>query len=367
VSGAADPRTVLTLDAGGTTFTFSALRGGMEAAPPLTLPAHGADLERCLGQLVSGFQQARDAAGGCEAISFAFPGPADYRRGIIGDLCNLPGFRGGVPLGPLLEARFGCPVFINNDGDLFAYGEALGGFLPEVNGALEAAGSPRRFRNLIGLTLGTGFGGGLVRGGELVLGDNGAAGEIWLLRHRDQPDSFAEEGVSIRALRRVYAETAGLDPQEVPEPKVLADIARGGAPGHREAALEAFARLGRVAGDALANALTLFDGLAVLGGGLSGAADLFMPALMGELNGSLRGIQGGTVDRLELKAHRWEEAQDRAAFLGSRVLELPVPGTDRQVPYDPMKRTAVGLSRLGTSRAVALGAYAFALHELDAR
>ncbi|HJV23911.1 MAG TPA: ROK family protein, partial [Holophagaceae bacterium] len=216
---AQDPRTVLTLDAGGTTFTFAALRGGREVMTPFTVPAHGEDLDRCLGQLAQGFERARTEAGACEAISFAFPGPADYARGIIGDLGNLPGFRGGVPLGPLLEARFGCPVFLNNDGDLFAYGEALGGFLPEVNAALAAAGSHRRHRNLIGLTLGTGFGGGLVRAGELVLGDNGAAGEVWLLRHRDLRDTSVEEGVSIRAVRRVYAEVAGVDPEGVPEPK----------------------------------------------------------------------------------------------------------------------------------------------------
>jgi glucokinase len=33
--------------------------------------------------------------------------------------------------------------------------------------------------------------------------------------------------------------------------------------------------------------------------------------------------------------------------------------------YDPMARTGVGMSRLGTSEAVAIGAYAFALHKLD--
>ncbi len=59
------------------------------------------------------------------AISFAFPGPADYIHGIIGDLPNFPAFRGGIALGPYLEERFGMPVFINNDGNLFAYGEAI--------------------------------------------------------------------------------------------------------------------------------------------------------------------------------------------------------------------------------------------------
>ena len=60
------------------------------------------------------------------AISFAFPGPADYPNGIIGGwLPNFPSFRDGVALGPFLQEKFGVPVFINNGGDLFAYAFAL--------------------------------------------------------------------------------------------------------------------------------------------------------------------------------------------------------------------------------------------------
>ena len=66
------------------------------------------------------------------AISFAFPGPADYPRGIIGGyLPNFPSFRDGVALKDFLEERFGIPTFINNDGDLYAYGEALGVHCPK--------------------------------------------------------------------------------------------------------------------------------------------------------------------------------------------------------------------------------------------
>ena len=45
----------------------------------------------------------------------------------------------------------------------------------------------------------------------------------------------------------------------------------GNAPGDRAAAVEAFRRLGEVVGDAMANALTLIDSLAVIGGGVVGA------------------------------------------------------------------------------------------------
>src|ERR1039458_3384052 len=163
-----DSRIVMTLDAGGTNFRFSAMRGNQQVAETIAMPSEATNLERCLLKITEGFMRVqRLCPAPAVAISFAFPGPADYPHGIIGDLGNLPCFRGGVALGPMLEAQFGIPVFINNDGDLFAYGEAIGGFLPYVNDLLGKAGSPKRFSNLLGVTLGTGLGGGIVRNGEL--------------------------------------------------------------------------------------------------------------------------------------------------------------------------------------------------------
>jgi glucokinase len=363
-----DRRVVLTLDAGGTSFRFSAISGNGEIAPGVTLPSRGDDLAACLAQIVEGFARVRDAAGGAvAALSFAFPGPADYAAGVIGDLGNLPGFRGGVALGPMLEDRFGVPVFLNNDGDLFTYGEALHGLLPEVNRLLAEAGSTRRYRNLLGVTLGTGFGGGIVRDGELYLGDNGAAGEIWLVRNKLDRECPAEEGVGIRAVRSVYARGARIAPDAAPEPSEIAAIARRESPGDERAAREAFRRMGEVAGDAIANAVTLLDGLIVVGGGLAGAAGLFLPALVGELNGALEQLSGERVPRLELSAFNLEDEGERRRFLSGRAREVVVPGSNRTVLYEPQKRTGVGLSRLGTSRAVALGAYAWALRALDGR
>jgi glucokinase len=363
-----DPRVVLTLDAGGTKFVFNAMRSGKLLLDPLSFPSRADDLEACLGQICGGFDAVFAASGGqAAALSFAFPGPADYRAGVIGDLGNLPAFRGGVALGPMLEDRYGVPVFINNDGDLFTYGEALGGLQPWVNEQLERAGSPRRFRNLIGFTLGTGLGGGVVHDGKLLLGDNSAAGEVCLLRHRDQPRSFAEEGASIRALRREYAQRAGIPAGAAPEPREIAAIARSQAPGAAAAAREAFTRLGEVAGDAIAQALTLIDGLVVVGGGLSEAAPLFMPALLGELNGSLAAPDGRSIARLELSVFDLDDPRGLESFLGSEPRQVRVPGSTRTVPYDPRKRTGVGGSRLGTSAAISLGAYAFALERLNRR
>ncbi|MDE5636865.1 MAG: ROK family protein, partial [Alistipes sp.] len=149
-----DKRIVVTLDAGGTNFVFGAMQANEFIVEPLTVPSNAHDLDLCLRTMVDGFRQIISRLDEQPtAISFAFPGPADYPNGIIGGyLPNFPSFRDGVALGPFLEMTFGIPVFINNDGDLFAYGEALGGALPEVNARLEKAGSPKRYHNLLGYT-----------------------------------------------------------------------------------------------------------------------------------------------------------------------------------------------------------------------
>lgn len=358
-----DPRIVMTLDAGGTNLKFSAIRANRLLAGPISLPSEADHLERCLGNIVDGFERIRTSLPEPPvAISFAFPGPADYPAGIISNIGNLPAFRGGVALGPMLEHRFQLPVFVNNDGDLFAYGESIAGFLPYVNDLLEKAGSPKRYRNLFGLTLGTGLGGGIVCNGELLLGDNSAGGEAWLLRNRLDPGSNAEEGASIRAVRRTYAREAGLALEQAPEPETVYEIGMGRAEGNREAACAAFRELGEVAGDVLAQALTLVDGLAVIGGGIAGAHSLFLPALVDALNGT---FPGNGNRRLVSRAFNFDDPAGREAFLRSEIRQIGVPGSERQVSYDPCPRTAIGISRLGTSQAVAVGAYAFALHRLE--
>lgn len=360
-----DSRVVLTLDAGGTNFRFSAMRAGKALTETVAMPSNGDDRNRCLANIAEGFERVRmQCPEAPAAISFAFPAPADYPRGIIGDLPNLPAFRGGIALGPMLEEKFGIPVFINNDGDLFTLGEAIAGLLPHVNRLLEQAGSPKRYRNLLGVTFGTGFGGGIVRDGELFTGDNSMAGEIWLLRNKLVPSMNVEEGACIRAARRVYAEQSGTSLAQTPEPRIIAEIAVGKMPGNKAAALESFRRLGEVAGDALGNALTLIDGLAVIGGGVSGAWPLFFPALVSELNGSYTGPNGNQFRRLASTAFNLEEPADLKQFLQGDTREIAVPGSQRTVKYDPLQRVGVGISRLGTSQAIAIGAYAFAVQKL---
>ncbi|WP_338285845.1 ROK family protein [Luteolibacter sp. LG18] len=361
-----DSRIVMTLDAGGTSFKFSAIRGNKAITQPFAVPSNGDRLDACLATLVGGFERVRESIPEAPvAISFAFPGPADYPRGIIGNLGNLPCFRGGIALGPMLEAKFGIPTFINNDGDLFVYGEAIAGFLPQVNSLLEKAGSPKRYKNLFGVTLGTGFGGGIVRDGELFRGDNICAGEVWLMRSKLHPKTNAEEGACIRAVRRAYGEIAGIPFDLTPDPKTIFDIGNGKVDGNQTAAVEAFRLLGESVGDSMAIALTLLDGLAVVGGGVSGAWPLFLPAIVDELNGSYTSPTGEKFRRLAQSAFNLEDPAQLETFLQGNKREITVPGSPRKLAYDSMPRVGVGMSRLGTSEAVAIGAYAYALSQLS--
>ena len=360
-----DNRIVITLDAGGTNFVFGAMRANEFIVEPVTVPSNAHDLDLCLQTMVRGFREIIDRLNEQPAaISFAFPGPADYPNGIIGGyLPNFPSFRDGVALGPFLEMTFGIPVFINNDGDLFAYGEALGGALPEVNARLEKAGSAKRYRNLLGYTFGTGFGMGMVVNGELNRGDNSCV-ETFCLRHKKLPDVIVEEGVAVRAVKRVYGELSG-NPDHGLEPKDICEIADGTRPGDAEAAKKAFAELGEIAGDAMATAVTLTDGLIVIGGGITAARKYIMPALLGELRAKMRQLNGDTLDRVQMKVYDLDDESEFAAFARGDLRPLQVYGSDRFVAYDPQKRVGVMISKLSASRAISVGAYAFALSMLD--
>lgn len=360
-----DQRTVMTLDAGGTNFVFSAIRGNQDIVTPVCCPAVSDDLEGCLNVLLQGFSRVKEQLHDAPvAISFAFPGPADYKNGVIGDLPNFPVFRGGVALGAFLEGKFGIPVFINNDGNLFAYGEALAGILPSVNEELASAGNPKRYKNLLGVTLGTGFGAGVVIDNCLLIGDNGCGGDVWIMRNKKYPDLIAEESVSIRAVRRVYGELSGEDVSHL-TPKDIYDIAEGLRAGHREAAQKSFDELGEMAGVAIVSALHIVDGMVVIGGGVSGAAKYILPGMMREMHRSISTFAGRKFNCLQMEVCNLMEADERKRFLENTVSRVQVPFTDKKVAYDCTKRIGVAISALGTNKAIALGAYAFALQQID--
>ena len=360
-----DKRIILTLDAGGTNFVFSAIRSNVAITDPIRLPAEANNREKCISNIIAGFEEIiKNIDGKASAISFAFPGPADYAKGIIGNLPNFEAFNDNTPLGPILENKFGLPVFINNDGNLFAYGEALSGFLPEINSKIINTNGIKQYKNIIGLTLGTGFGGGIVLNKTLVIGDSGCGAEVHNSLNKFDANWNAEESISTRAIQRVYAEVTNLEFDSTLMPKDIAEIAAGNRYGDRQAAIEAFRKFGEALGNSISNILTLIDGIVVLGGGITAAWDYFSPALFKEVNRNYYHFTGAENDRLSFKVFNLEDPEQFKTFALGKVQELSIPGQSTGIEFDSMPRTGIGFSKIGASHAISLGAYAYAIQNL---
>lgn len=362
-----DPRTVVTLDAGGTHFRFNALRGNKPVTSTIELPSEAHDLDKCLNNLCSGFEQIINQLDEKPvAISFAFPGPADYPNGIFPTrLSNFPSFEGGVALGPILERRFNLPVFINNDADLFTYGEALAGALPEINQRLSNAGSCKRYQNLIGFILGTGFGIGITSHENMYIGDN-CCSEIYCTPNKISPELIVEEGVSLRAILYYYSIYSNdLKASSYTDSYDIYQIAEGKIDGDQAAARKAFETFGEVAGYTIAHCVTILDGIIVLGGGLSKSHKYFMPALLKELRAEMHTRKGDTLQRVPSYVYNLEDEQDFAEFVKGKQQSLKIYGTDEVITCDTQKRLGIITSHIGTSEATTIGAYCYALHKLD--
>ena len=123
--------------------------------------------------------------------------------------------------------------------------------------------------------------------------------------------------------------------------------------------------MGEVAGDAMATAVTLVDGLIVIGGGITAARKWIMPSLLGELRSKIYTGTGDEIDRLQMKVYDLDSDAEFEEFAKGDMRPLKIYGSEDTVTYDPQKRIGVAISKLGASKAISLGAYAFALSELD--
>jgi glucokinase len=100
------------------------------------------------------------------------------------------------------------------------------------------------------------------------------------------------------------------------------------------------------------------------GGGLSQAWQLFAPEMLGYLNGSISDLKGNKLPRLVMKVWDLENKSSIDSFIHGQNKQVKVPFSGKQLNFDPQKRTGAGLSRLGASKAIAHGAYGFALTSL---
>jgi glucokinase len=97
-------------------------------------------------------------------IGIGAPGPMDPETGVVYNPPNLRGWD-KVALGPLLSEAVGVPVYLENDVNLGTLGEHV-------------LGAGRGTKDMVGIFVGTGVGGGLILGGQLRSGFRHAAAEV---------------------------------------------------------------------------------------------------------------------------------------------------------------------------------------------
>ncbi len=136
-------------------------------------------------------------------------------------------------------------------------------------------------------------------------------------------------------------------------------------PGNKKAVLKAFEELAIVAGDTLANAVSMIDGLVVIGGGLSGAHPLFLQQLVDEMNTHFDSLAGDKLCRMEVIAYNLESPEGLKDFIENTEIKIKIPFTEKYQNYEPIKKIGVGISKLGTSKATSIGAYAYALSQIN--
>ncbi len=156
------------VDLGGTKIQAVVVSGG-DVVGQARLPTPSTDASDVVAAIVASIRGALDSAGmersALGAIAIGTPGSVDVTTGHVSNAPNVPGFGRDVALGPIVTDAFGgTPVIVDNDVRAAVMGEYRQG-----------AGRP--FRDLLGVFVGTGVGGGLILKGELRHG-RGNAGEI---------------------------------------------------------------------------------------------------------------------------------------------------------------------------------------------
>lgn len=201
------------------------------------------------------------------AIGIGVPSVVDVNEGIVYDVQYIPSWK-EVPLKKLLEARYGKPVLVNNDANCFALGEYY-------------FGKERKAASMVGLTIGTGLGGGIIINHKLFAGYNCGAGEFGLLPYKD---NILEYYCSGSFFRNVH----GLDGL-----RVFEDAKAGDA-----LALDLYGELGTHIGQAIKAVIYTYDPeLIVLGGSVSQAFDLFEGSMWKEIKTL---AYGQTAERIRI-------------------------------------------------------------------
>ena len=190
-----------------------------------------------------------------KGIGIGVPSVVDLKEGIVYNVTNIPSWK-QVPIKKILQDEFDLPVFVNNDVNCFVMGEFQFGLA-------------RGFQNVVGLTIGTGLGAGIILDGKPYYGQNCGAGEVGLFPYLDHTIEYYASGNFFNVFHQVSAlEAFNLATEN--EPK----------------ALKAWQEFGQHLGNALKMVIYAYDPqIVVMGGSLTKAFPYFQASMLDALNG----------------------------------------------------------------------------------
>ena len=184
-----------------------------------------------------------------EAIGIGLPSIVDAEKGVVYDVQNIPSWK-EVHLVDILKDYFSLPVYINNDANCYALGEVYYGLAKNCN-------------SLVGITLGTGLGGGIVIDGRLLKDATGAAGEFGVIPYLDKT---LEDYCSGQFFMDNYGRSG----------EVVAEEARNGD----EESIKAYQEFGKHIGNAVKIIISTVDPKKIIfGGSVAQSSELFEQAM----------------------------------------------------------------------------------------
>ncbi len=128
-----------------------------------------------------------------QSIGIGVPGLVNTEEQMVYDVVYIPAWK-KIPLQKLMQDRYQIPVYVENDANCFALGEYY-------------FGKGKGYHSLIGLTLGTGLGCGLIINKKLYAGKTGGAGEFGMIDYLDKTIEYYASGQFFENVYKVNGET----------------------------------------------------------------------------------------------------------------------------------------------------------------
>jgi len=198
-----------------------------------------------------------------KSIGIGAPGPLDYKKGILGKQLNLP--LSNFNLKKYIQQKFKVSVAIDNDANVFTLGEAV-------------YGAERNNNNVVGLTLGTGIGGGVVINKKIYHG-RGNAGELGHITIKF--DEKIKSKCGNNGCIEQYISAEGICRRaKIKSPLELYNLAVKG----NKKAISDWDETGRLLGIGITNIINSFDpDIIIIGGNISKAWKFFFRSMQKEI------------------------------------------------------------------------------------